>query len=439
MKKQNWPPWPRDCFVADFHIHSKYSRATSKAMEPDSLNETAKLKGIKVVGTGDFTHPGYLRDLKEKLIPDGPGLYICRDDPDGTKFILTAEVSNIFTQGGKSRRIHTLLFAPDLETVEDIQQRLSKIGNISSDGRPIFGFPVKELARLTMDSNPDCFIVPAHIWTPWFSLFGAKSGFDSIEECFEEQSVHIHALETGLSSDPQMNWRLSVLDDYTLISNSDAHSPWKLGREANIFSCGMSYKEIIQAMKEPAHGFKGTIEFFPEEGKYHYDGHRACDICMSPQETKSVKGICPVCNKPLTIGVYHRIDDLADRPHGYVPTSALPNIHLVPLEEIIAESFGVKSITARVRREYLRTVEMAGPEFHTLIYKDQEELESILPGQIARAIIAMRQEKVRIIPGFDGRYGIIKTIPRDDNDSGKNVPGNKKQGGKPGLVQKKLF
>ncbi len=443
MMKEKWPPWDKHCFLADFHIHSKYSRATSKDMEPEGISRVARLKGIKVVGTGDFTHPGYLRDLKKKLIPDGSGLYVCREDPEGTRFILTAEVSNIFTQGGRNRRIHTVLFAPDLETVADIQERLKKIGNISSDGRPIFGFPVKELVRLVMDANPDCLVVPAHIWTPWFSLFGAKSGFDTLEECFEEQSCHIHALETGLSSDPQMNWRLSALDSYTLISNSDAHSPWKLGREANIFSCRPSYSEIILAVKEPERGFEGTIEFFPEEGKYHYDGHRNCDVCLSPEETKRLGGICPSCSQPLTVGVYHRIDDLADRPAGFVPESSLPCIHLVPLEEIIAESFGVKSITARVRREYLKIVEMAGPEFDTLIWKSGEELQSMLPEQLAGAILAMREERVKVIPGFDGRYGIIKTITSENDEKetkasmGKDTARDKKAGKR--LVQKNLF
>ncbi len=440
MKNKKWPPWEKGSFLADFHIHSKYSRATSKAMEPEGINEVAKLKGIKVVGTGDFTHPGYLREIKEKLmLEEETGLLVCKNDPGGTKFILSAEVSNIFTQGGKNRRIHTVLFAPDIETVEDIQDRLKRIGNISSDGRPIFGFPVKDLVRLVMESNPKCFVVPAHIWTPWFSVFGAKSGFDSLEECFEDQLHHIHALETGLSSDPQMNWRLSALDSYTLISNSDAHSPWKLGREANIFSCDLSYDHIIEAIINPSKGFEGTIEFFPEEGKYHYDGHRSCNICLSPEETKKLGGICPVCHRPLTVGVCHRVDDLADRPSGFVPESCLPSIHLVPLEEIIAESFGVKSITSRVRKEYLRTVEMAGAEFDTLIWKDQEELESILPDKIVSAILAMRMEKVRVIPGFDGRYGIIKTISQPNEDEKQVDPENKPKAHGKKLVQKSLF
>ncbi|NPA95326.1 MAG: DNA helicase UvrD [Thermodesulfobacteria bacterium] len=412
--KEIWPPWPRNAFLADFHIHSKYSRATSKDMEPLALNETAKLKGIQVVGTGDFTHPGYLKELEEKLEPAEEGLFVCKDDPEGTRFILTAEVSNIYTWRGKGRRIHTVLFAPNFEVVRDIQARLKAIGNISADGRPIFGFPAKELVRLVMEASPECFVVPAHVWTPWFSLFGARSGFDSVEECFEELSCHIHALETGLSSDPQMNWRLSSLDDYTLISNSDAHSPWKLGREVNVFTCDMNYHSIIEAMKVPKKGFQGTIEFFPEEGKYHFDGHRACNICFSPAETKRHKGICPVCKRPLTVGVCHRVDDLADRPEGFVPKGALPNIHLIPLEEMIAQAFGVKSITKRVHKEYLQLLDMAGTEFDVLIWEEEEELRRRLPEELSERIIAMRQERVEVSPGYDGVYGRITPIVSEE-------------------------
>ena len=434
--KKVWPPWPKNCFIADFHIHSRYSRATSRDMEPLGINKIAKLKGIRVVGTGDFTHPGYLRELREKLEPLGNGLFVCKNDPEGTRFILTSEVSNIFTQDGKSRRIHTVLFAPDFEVVEEIQARLKEIGNISSDGRPIFGFPVKELVRLVMEASPDCFVVPAHIWTPWFSLFGAKSGFDSIEECFQEETRHIYALETGLSSDPQMNWRLSCLDSYTLVSNSDAHSPWKLGREANIFSCDMSYHAIIQAMKEPSLGFLGTIEFFPEEGKYHFDGHRSCGVSLSPRETKELSGICPVCQRPLTIGVCHRVEDLSDRPEGFVPETALPNCHLVPLEEIIAEVYGVKSITKRVRKEYLSAIKILGTEFDILLWKDKEELLSVLPREAVDGIISMREEKVSVIPGYDGVYGRISTISKRE-DRPRGTGPKKKKGKNP--RQKSLF
>ncbi len=422
MELKKWPPWPRKgVYFADFHIHSKYSRATSKEMTPAGLADVAAKKGLSVVGTGDFTHPGYLRDLKQQLdpAPDSPGLYVLKQWPEGPRFILTAEVSNIYTARGKGRRIHTVLFAPDIETAEGIQARLKEIGNISSDGRPIFGFSAKDLVRLVMEENPACFVVPAHVWTPWFSLFGARSGFDSIEECFEEQTEQIHALETGLSSDPQMNWRLSALDSYTLISNSDAHSPWKLAREANVFSCPMDYHHMIEAMKEPSKGFLGTIEFFPEEGKYHFDGHRACGVCMDPKEAISHDNVCPVCGRPLTMGVAHRVEELADRPEGFVPEGALPCVHLIPLEEIIAEAFGVKSITARVRREYLRAVEMAGPELEILLWMPEEELRRILPGDVAQGIVNMRSERIEVAPGHDGLYGKIRVIVEGDGERGR--------------------
>ncbi len=450
MTRQKWPPWPRKgLFFADFHIHSKYSRATSKEMTPAGLAEVAVKKGLSVVGTGDFTHPGYLRDLKEQLepAPDQPGLYVLRDQPNGPRFVLTAEVSNIYTQGGRSRRIHTVLFAPDMETAEGIQARLKAIGNISSDGRPIFGFSAKDLVRLVTEENPECFIVPAHVWTPWFSLFGAKSGFDSIEECFEEQTEQIHALETGLSSDPQMNWRLSALDAYTLISNSDAHSPWKLAREANVFSCKMDYRHMMEAMAHPKKGFLGTIEFFPEEGKYHFDGHRACGVCLTPKEAMARDNICPVCGRPLTMGVAHRVEELADRPEGFVPETALPCVHLIPLEEIIAEAFGVKSITARVRREYLRVVEMAGPELEILLWMPEEELKRLLPPDVAQGIVNMRKERIDVTPGHDGVYGKIRVIGAEGGSTSaapsSNNPGaggrSKASSAGAGMRQKGLF
>ncbi len=417
--------WDARMFVADFHVHSHFSRATSRDMHPYALNEVAKQKGIFLVGTGDFTHPGYLEELKKELEPDGNGFYVCKGDPEGTRFILTAEVANIFTQAGRNRRIHTCIFAPDFETVEEIQKRLDAIGNITSDGRPIFGFPVKELVRIVMDCSADCLVLPAHIWTPWFSLFGAKSGFDKLEECFEEQSCHIYALETGLSSDPQMNWRLSCLDRYTLVSNSDAHSPSRLGREANIFSCQPTYKDIISAIKKDKPGFEGTIEFFPEEGKYHYDGHRACKVCLKPTETLKKQGLCPACGKPVTIGVLHRVEELSDRPEGFVPPGARPCVHLIPLEEILAAIFRVKTITKRVHREYLRLIELAGPELDILLWKTKEELSSVVPAEVLAAIGAMREGNVRIRPGFDGEYGHIVPATIEPIDHKGRRPGPK--------------
>ncbi len=418
--------WDSNVLLADFHIHSCYSRATSKAMRPVEINQAAKRKGIHIIGTGDFTHPAYLKELREALEPDGSGLYVCKDDPEGTKFILTAEVSNIFTQGGKSRRIHTVLFAPDLDVVEDIQHRLDTIGNIHSDGRPIFGFPVKELVRIVMEASPECFVVPAHIWTPWFSLFGAKSGFDSIEECFEEQACHIHALETGLSSDPEMNWRLSALDPYTLISNSDAHSPARIAREANVFSCAPTYANIINAIKKNGEGFEGTIEFFPEEGKYHFDGHRACSICLKPSETMKLKGICPKCGRPLTVGVAHRVEELADRPEGYIPPCAKPSVHIVPLEVIIAQAFGVKSITARVLKEFNRITDIAGTEMEILMWKSEDELRPVISERVFQGIMAMRRGTIKIFPGYDGEYGRVNLF--EDNENQQVKKRGKKKG-----------
>ncbi len=437
--KQTFHKWPKGAYLADFHIHSKYSRATSTKMNVKVLNEVAKEKGIKVLGTGDFTHPGYLRELKRDLVPDGTGLYRLKDDPDGTRFILTAEVSNIFTQHGKNRRIHTVLFAPSIEVVEDIQARLAAIGNITSDGRPIFGFPVKELIKIIKKASKDCEAVPAHVWTPWFSLFGAKSGFDDLEECFEEESHHIFALETGLSSDPQMNWRLSKLDKYTLISNSDAHSPTKLAREANILSCPLTYKDIIKAMKDPSHGFLGTIEFFPEEGKYHYDGHRSCGICWHPSETRRHNGLCPVCGNPVTVGVLHRVEDLADREEGFVPKNALPNCHLIPLAEIIAEAFGLKSITKTVLKEYSRIISLVGTEMDVLLWKELDELKLLLPGKIYEGIRRMREGMITIIPGHDGVYGKISLFDENYNNMKKGEGQTSNNSKSPSPKQLSLF
>ncbi len=430
--------WPRESFLADLHIHSSYSRATSPQMRPATLSKVARQKGIKVLGTGDFTHPGYLKELERDLeMEPETGLYVYREDPEGTRFILTAEVSNIFSQGGKGRRIHTVLFAPDIETAKRIQARLARIGNVSSDGRPIFGFPVKDLVRMVMEvSDGRCFVVPAHIWTPWFSLFGAKSGFDSIEECFRDQTEHIYALETGLSSDPQMNWRLSALDNYTLISNSDAHSPAKIAREANVFSCALSYKAIIEAIKDPKKGFLGTIEFFPEEGKYHYDGHRNCGICFTPSQTKQHNGLCPVCGAPLTVGVLHRVEELADRPEGAVSPNALPCVHLIPLEEVIAEALGVRSITARVKKEYQRLISAGYTEMEILLWMDEKELSSLVTQRVYEGIVRMRRGQVEIRPGHDGLYGRISLFPKGQEEK---IEKRKQAEKKTRAIQQSLF
>ncbi len=371
------------------------------------LSKVAREKGIKIMGTGDATHPDYLDLLEEELEPVEGGLYAAKSDPEYTRFILSAEVSNIFTQGGKGRRIHTLILFPCLEVAREVSDRLASVGNVKSDGRPIFGFPVKQLVKLVLEVSEECLIIPAHIWTPWFSLFGSRSGFDSVEECFEEESGHIFALETGLSSDPQMNWRLSALDKYTLVSNSDAHSPAKIGRELNVFSCGITYDNIVGAIKEPARGFEGTIEFFPEEGKYHLDGHRACGVRLAPKETIALDGLCPVCSRPLTVGVLHRVEELADRPEGFVPESAKPCVHLVPLLEILGQVFEVKSITSKVKKEYSRLVSEAGSELDLLLWLSEKEISSFAPPRVVEAIIKAREGRIELSPGYDGEYGRV--------------------------------
>jgi uncharacterized protein (TIGR00375 family) len=410
-------------FFADFHLHSKYSRATSKAMEVESLARWAKKKGITLLGTGDFTHPTYFVELKAKLAPLGNGLFELKNGDKGVKFLLTTEVSNIYRQDGKVRRIHTLLFAPSFEVAEAIRSKLGNLGKLSSDGRPIFSFTAKDLAKMILTISEECMIIPAHAWTPWFSIFGANSGFDSIEECFGEMSSHIHAIETGLSSDPEMNWRLSALDKITLISNSDAHSPSRLGREANAFDCALDYKEVTETLrKKDRRKFLFTIEFFPEEGKYHYDGHRQCGVIFSPSQTKAHQSLCPVCKKKLTVGVLYRVEELADRPEGFIPKNAIPSIHLIPLEEMIAEALSLRVGTKGVDTEYERLVERGGSEFKILLDATPDELATFVPPRILEGIIRMRQGKVSIIPGHDGVYGKISLFPdKPDKKEGEGA------------------
>ena len=399
-------------FIADFHIHSKFSRATSRDMEVETLARWAKKKGIALLGTGDFTHPTYFAELKSKLEPSGIGLFRLKKGDQEIRYILTTEVCNIYTQNGKVRRIHNLIFAPSFDVVEVIRSKLGNLGKLSSDGRPIFSFSAKELVKMILDISPDCLIIPAHAWTPWFSIFGANSGFDSIAECFGEMSPHIHAVETGLSSDPEMNWRLSALDPITLISNSDAHSPSRLGREANAFDCALDYNEIVGTIRnKDRRKLLFTIEFFPEEGKYHYDGHRQCGVIFSPSQTKANQYLCPKCHKKLTVGVVHRVEELSDRPEGFVPKNAIPSIHLIPLEEIIAGALGVRVGTKAVESEYERLIERGGSEFWILLDATPDELASFIPPNILEGIVRMRQGKVSIIPGHDGVYGKITLFP----------------------------
>jgi len=387
-------------------------------MEVETLARWAKRKGITLLGTGDFTHPTYFAELRAKLVPSSSGLFRLRDGEEGVRYILTAEMSNIYSQDGKVRRIHNIIFAPTFEVVEAIRSKLGNLGKLSSDGRPIFSFTAKDLVKMILDISEDCLIVPAHAWTPWFSIFGAHSGFDSIEECFGEMSPHIRVIETGLSSDPEMNWRLSALDNITLISNSDAHSPNRLGREANGFDCELDYWEVVEALRQKdVRKLLFTIEFFPEEGKYHYDGHRQCGVIFSPSQTRTNRYLCPICQQKLTVGVMHRVEVLADRPKGFVPGNAVPSIHLIPLEEIISEALGVRVGTKAVEREYARLVERGGSEFRILLDASPEELASFASPKITEGILRMRQGKVSIIPGHDGVYGKITLFPEKCGDS----------------------
>ena len=396
--------------IADFHVHSAYSRATSKEMHLRTMAQWAGLKGIHLLGSGDFTHPAYFEEIKTDLEETGHGLLKLKEgDASAIQFILTAETSHIYTQAGKGRRVHMMIFAPAIRSVEKINLHLGRIGNVKSDGRPIFGFSAKDLVKIVLDIDPECLVVPAHAWTPWFSVFGSHSGFDSLEECFEEETPNIYALETGLSSDPAMNWRWSALDRLSLISNSDAHSPAKIGREANIFDCPLSFKDIIQTIKaKDPKRFLATIEFFPEEGKYHFDGHRSCGICYSPGQTREKDYLCPVCGKNLVVGVMHRVEALADRPPGFVPEGAIPAFHLVPLEEILGEVFEVGVQSRRIRKEYLRLIERGGSEFRILLDLSEEELRSFLDDRLADAILRVRQGLVQVKPGYDGVYGQVK-------------------------------
>jgi len=396
--------------VADFHIHSKYSRATSKDMDLEVLDKWAKIKGINVLGTGDFTHPEWFKSLKEKLEPADPGFYkLKKEDPKkAVRFILTSEISCIYSKNNKVRKIHIIIFSPSFEVCEKISAQLGWIGNLKSDGRPILGLDAKELTKIVLSASENCLVVPAHVWTPWFSLFGSKSGFDSIEECFEEYSKYIYAGETGLSSNPEMNWRLSALDKIALISNSDSHSPQKIGREANVFDADLSYFGVVEAIKSKnPKNFLYTVEFFPEEGKYHFDGHRVCGIRTSPKETKKYNNICPVCGKPLTVGVLSRVEELADRPQGAKPVNAIPFKSLIPLQEIIADVLGSLPGSKQVQEKYQELVKKIGSEFKVLIDASPQELAMAGLPEIAEGIIRVREGRVNVDPGYDGVYGKI--------------------------------
>ncbi|MFH0790219.1 MAG: endonuclease Q family protein [Candidatus Omnitrophota bacterium] len=380
-------------------------------MDVVHLKEWAKLKGITLMGTGDFTHHLWLEELKHNLQDLGNGLFKCQD----TYFILTAEISSIYSKKGKTYRIHNLIFSPSFKTTDKINAALARCGNLASDGRPILGLDAAELARIVFDIDENCMVVPGHIWTPWFSLFGSMSGFDKIEDCFEEQTPKIFALETGLSSDPGMNWRLSALDKFTLISNSDSHSPAKIGREANVFNCDLDYKTIREVLKtKDKKRFLYTIEFFPEEGKYHFDGHRLCGVMFSPKETRQNNGRCPKCGKAVTVGVMNRVEELADRPEGYVPSNSIPYRNFIPLVEIVAEAKGVAKESVVVEREYRSIVAKFGTEFEILLRASESALLKDLPRKVAEGVLRVREGKVDIRAGFDGEYGKIAIFDKEE-------------------------
>ena len=400
-------------FYADLHIHSKYSRATSKSCNLEELALWARKKGLSLISTGDFTHPAWYNEIKEKLVPAGSGVFKLKDSD--VKFLLSVEISTIYKKGDKTRKVHHIVFVPDFKSADNFRRKLAAIGNISSDGRPILGLDSRDLLEIVLESGEGSYIIPAHIWTPWFSVLGSRSGFDSIKDCYGDLADHIFAVETGLSSDPEMNRRVSFLDKYRMVSNSDAHSPSKLAREATVFDTDVDYFAVSKAL-QTGKGYVGTVEFFPEEGKYHEDGHRKCNVCLSPEETVKLKNICPVCGKPLTIGVMHRVNELADRKAGnlIIPQTAGKVFSLVPLEEILSEIMQTGVSSNAVSNAYENLIKKAGPELSILTEAPLEEITKYHSPLLGEAILRLRQGKVIRQAGYDGEYGTIKLFePRE--------------------------
>ena len=423
------PPLTQDPFVADLHIHSKYSRACSRDLELDNLAWWARRKGITVLGTGDFTHPAWYDHLRDNLVPDetAPGLYRLGGDAEAAvlrrlpgsvteghpvRFMLSVEISTIYSRDGRTRKVHHLIYLPDLDAVARFNARLGRGegglgGNLGSDGRPIIGLDSRDLLEVVLEASLDGFLVPAHIWTPWFSALGSKSGFDAIADCYADLAHHIKAVETGLSSDPEMNWRVSSLDAYQLLSNSDAHSPQALAREATLLTSEINYAGVRRAM-ESGDGLHGTIEFFPEEGKYHADGHRACGVNWPPQRTRDAGGRCPECGKPLTVGVLSRVEDLADRPEDFRPAGRPQVTHLVQLAEILGEINGVGPKSKSVAGRLSSLVAALGPELHILMRAPLDDVTRHGGELLGEAIGRLRRGEVRRTPGYDGEYGVIR-------------------------------
>ncbi len=414
-------------FIADLHVHSHYSRATSSDMCPEGIWKWAQLKGVRVIGTGDFTHPEWLKELDSKLEPLGNGLFALKNNfhADGVpaacrsevSFILSAEISCIYSKNGRTRKIHSVILVPDFASAARLNLALARIGNLHSDGRPILGLDAKELLRITLDSAPDALFIPAHAWTPHFSVFGAASGFDHLEECFEDLTPHIHAIETGLSSDPPMNWRLSALDRLTLVSNSDAHSAAKIGREANILNTDIAYPSLVAAIKTKK-GFAGTIEFFPEEGKYHYDGHRDCGVSLAPGETIHYDYLCPVCSRKVTVGVMHRVEKLADRELGFRPEGAPPFTSIIPLPEIIAEGLKCGVNTKKVQAQYHALLEKLGNEFGILMDAPLDDIER------AGTPSAPRGDRAHAERQRPYRAGLRRRVRQGQNLRGRGAQGD---------------
>jgi uncharacterized protein (TIGR00375 family) len=395
--------------VADLQLHSKYALATSKDMDLEHLAEGAKVKGLNLLGTGDFTHPKWFSELKEKLEPiPGTGLYSYR----GMTWMLAGEVSTVYEQEGRKRKVHHLIYSPELEVVAQINEVLSKVGNLSSDGRPVLkGIDSAELVEMVTSASSDVVVIPAHCWTPWFGVFGSRSGFDSLEECYQDQAAKIFAIETGLSSNPQMNWRLSSLDRVALVSNSDAHSPnpWRLGREANVFEFErLSYRAVFDAIRlKDKSRFLHTIEVDPAYGKYHFTGHKKCRISLPPGEARRMGNKCPKCGKKLTLGVLQRVEELADRPDGFRPRDAIPFRSLLPLYEVISFATGVNRLYAKaVLEQQDRLIEAFGDELAVLLDAPLEELLRYSKQEVAEAIVAVRENRLKFTPGYDGIYGV---------------------------------
>ncbi|MBN1646301.1 DNA helicase UvrD [Candidatus Woesearchaeota archaeon] len=389
--------------IADLHIHSKHSRGCSNDLGIDNLEKYARMKGVGLLGTGDFTHPEWIKELKAKLSDDGTGIF---RTANGFPFMLQTEISLIYSSNGKGRRVHNVVLAPNLEVVEQITDELKKRGRVDYDGRPIFKIPCPEFVEMLRGISNKIEVIPAHIWTPHFSVMGEYNQFKNLDECFEDQVKHVHAVETGLSSDPPMNWRCSFLDKFNLVSFSDLHSywPWRIGREATIFDCGLTYEAIIKAIRT-GQGLAGTMEVDPAYGKYHYDGHRNCNVCLKPAESVKLGKKCPKCGRPLVIGVEHRVEQLADRPIGYVPPNAKKFYTLMPLSELLQHVFGKGIATKGIWEEYNKLMKL-GSEIEVLLNKSEKELLNVTTEKMAKAILKNREGKIKVKPGFDGVYGV---------------------------------